>query len=364
MMAIAVSSGKHRELFYNFPDSVYGGNRCHRRTEETLTHLLVDGPTIFHSHAVVRPYLLEENGSTVGRFALVHDRRLADAVQVAFFEALPGLNGVVDILASSARAMNTGARSLVIGLNGHLNYGAGFLLNHFDEPPVFGLPYTPSYYAGYFSGLRCRESVSYRFPLPPICAWAQKANETLDMRGVTVRFLNKKQLRKDIATYTRIDNATFSTAAVPYWSNRDPEENYELFYPFRFLLREHHLVFAEKDGEPIGFVLWYADFNQLVPHTRDLNFFDVLRYKLTDPVKTIRLAEIAVVPQYRRLPVSAAILIKSLLLVGREGYETCEGGFIFSDNRDSIAMTERYIERGHGFKMEPYRKYGIYEMGL
>ncbi len=353
-----------RKIFYEFPRRVYGSNPCHRSTEETLTRLLVDGPTVFHGHAAVIPHLFLDGGTIVARCALIHDSKLPDCIQVAFFEALPGLREVPTALADAARSLRTGATRLIIGLNGHLNYGAGFLLDQFDEPPVFGLPYTPPYYAEYFNGLECRESVSFRFPLQPVYDWVWTKDNSIDLHGFTVRGLDKRNLRRDIELYTYIDNATFSASGMPYWTNRLPEENYELFHPFRFLIRPEHLMFAEKDGEPAAFVLWYPDFNQLVPPDRDLNIGDVIRFRFANPVRTIRLAEAAVVPKFRRSMAIPGIIIESLKLCQKAGYEICEGGFIFNDNADSINLTQRFVERGHGKKFDPHRHYGIFEMSL
>ena len=352
------------KTFFAVPDRVYEGNPCHRSTEESLTRLLVEGPSAFRDHATVRAHLLWDNSDVVGRCALIHDRKMPEFVQVAFFEALPGQSGLVDGLMDAARALKTEATKLLIGLNGHLNYGAGILLDRFDEPPVFGLPYTPPYYPDYFAGLFCRKSISFRFPLKGIYDWARRAAGTFDTGGVTVRFLDKRQLRRDIELYTQIDNGSFSSTPYWYWSNREPEENYELFHPFRFLLKEEDLLFAEKDGKPVGFLLWYPDFNGLVRPGEEIGLRHLLRYKMANPLRATRLAEVAVLPQYRRLPVTATLLLKSLPTVEQRGYETCEGGFIFEENRASVAMTQRYIVRDLGHRLEPYRHYGMYEARL
>ncbi len=289
---------------------------------------------------------------------------MPEFVQVAFFEALPGLSGVVEALLRAARALRTGARKLLVGLNGHLNYGAGILLDRFDEPPTFGLPYNPPYYRDYFNGLFCRKSVSFRFPLKGFYDWCRRVAGTFDAGGLTVRFLNKRRLRSDIELYTDIDNRAFSNTQYWYWSNRDGEENYELFHPFRFLMREEDLLFAEKDGKPVGFLLWYPDFNGLVQPGRDIGPLDLLRYRLASPLRATRLAEVAVLPEYRRLPVMATLLLKSLPTLERRGYETCEGGFIFEENRASVVMAQRYFVRDAGHPLEPYRHYGMFEADL
>ena len=356
-----VMSAEERRQFYRMPSRVYQGNIAHRATEESLTRMLVDGPTVFHTHARVAPYLLLDGDDVVGRCALIHDTKLPDCVQVAFFEAMPGLSGVVDCLTLEARVFEPTAQRLVVGMNGHLNYGAGLLLSHFATPPIFGLPYTPAYYADYFATLTLRGMVSYRFSMPEFEQWeTQQPHGEID--GITVRTMDMRRLRQEVEQYTYIDNNSFDD--TPYWSHRLPQENYELFHPFRFLLSGENLLFAERDNKPLGFLLWYPDFNELVGAGRDFTMWDVLRFRCADPIKTFRFAEIALLPQARHSRAVYAMMLKLIAITRRRGYTHGEGGFILEDNVPSLTMTRKYLERAFGEKPAPYRRFGIFEGGL
>lgn len=360
MVRDAVQRRERRE-WHRFPEQVYRDNPFHRMTEKSLSDLLVDGPSLFLEHAEVRPCLLKVEGQTVARFAFIHDRQLPSHVQVAFFEALPGLGGLASFLLREARAWKPEAHTLVVGLNGHLNYGAGILLDRFDEPPVFGLPYSPPWYADYFREFSCRVTVSYRFSLEPFFRWAEGPGLKVNGRGISVRFMDRRQLDREVALYTRIDNTSFSNADTPYWSNRLPGENGELFHPFRHLLRNENLIFAERNGEPVGFFLWYPDFNELVGPGRDLGILDVFRYRLTHPVRTMRFTEVALMPGYRNTATVAAMILKAIPPIREEGLATCEGGFIFEQNTPSRNMVRRLLERVSGAAPPAHRHYGIFE---
>jgi hypothetical protein len=352
-----------RELrhFYHLPAHVYRGNPHHRATEESLTRLLVAGPTAFHSHADVAPYLLMDGAAVVGRCALIHDRGMPEYVQVAFFEALPGLSGVCDLLCVEARAFRPGVGRIVVGINGHLNYGAGLLLDHFEEPPVFGLPYTPAYYPDYFAALTCRGMISFRFSLPEFYAWGSK-QPTGPIDGITVRPMNLRDLPREVDRYTYIDNTSFTEH--PFWSARLPQENFELFHPFRHLMRGENLLFAERDGQPLGFILWYPDFNELVGAGRDLSVWDVVRYRCASPIKSFRLAEVALLPHARRTRAVYAMWLALIPYLQRSGIATGEGGFILEENRASLNMSRKFQERALGVPLTPYRRYGIFEGAL
>ena len=354
-----VNTAKDLHSFFALTKEVYKDNPCHRATEESLIRMLVKGPTVFHNHASVKAYFITKDGKAVGRFALVYDRKLPDYMQIAFFEALPGLPDLAELILSQARKSREECSKFVIGLNGHLNYSAGFLLNHFDEVPVFGLPYTPAYYPDYFSQFTLRSMLSYRFPSQPFFDFMQGMEKSLDLGGITVRPLNKKKFKAEIGIYTALNNACFRQH--PFWSDRTVEEDFELFQPFRPLLREDYFLFAEYEGKPIGFLLWYPDFNELVKARQQLNPLHILRHRLRDPITTFRFTQIAVLPQYRISKATLALILHMIPPIKKAGYRFGEGGFIFEDNSSSLNMTAKFLQRATGNTMEPHRRYGIFE---
>ncbi|RPH99450.1 MAG: hypothetical protein EHM72_11020 [Calditrichaeota bacterium] len=357
-----VTTKRDIKKFYDFSSKVYKELPNHRSTEDDITRLIVQGPSVFHTHASVRPFLLQHNDRIVGRFVLVHDRKLPNFVQVSFFEAYSGLPDIVETIRAHSKILFPACRRMVWGLNGHLNYGAGFLLNKFDEPPIFGLPYTPAYYVNYFKELDMKEMVSFRFPLQAFIDYHKSISTRARFDGITVRKMNKKNLLHETKIYTYLNNACFP--GHPYWADRDIQEDFELFSPFRFLLKEENLLFAEMNGEPIGFFLWYPDFNQLVKGDESLGVRHALRYHLVNPIDTFRFTEIAVLPRYNISPAVQAMILKATPLIQKTGVKYGEGGFIFEENKRSMAMTRRFLERATGKKMQPYRRYAVFENDL
>ena len=324
-----------------------------------MEKLLLLGPTAFHQHARVRMYLVVDSSEVVARFALIHDTKLPDYVQVAFFEARPGLTGLWDLIAREARLQFPGIPRVVAGVNGHINYGAAFLMNRFDRPPVFGLPYSHEYYPDYFSELAAHHLVSFRFTMPEIHRWATSYPSLNRMEGITLRFMNKKNLQEDMAHYTRLNNGSFQEHSL--WADRTEAEDLELFHPFRHILDNENLIFAEHEGWPVAFFLWYPDFNCLVQGPRDLDLRDWLKLRCKKHIDSFRFTEIGILPEYRNRPLTLAMIRKSLPAVARAGHEFCEGGYIFEDNRGSIAMVKRILRRSFGREVEPFRRYAVFE---
>jgi ribosomal protein S18 acetylase RimI-like enzyme len=350
------------KIFSDVGSSIYKGNRYFRGTGLSIEKLLLDTPGAFSRHASNKKFVVLDGNNLVARFALIHDKRLADYIQVSFFEAQKGLGDIFALIKKEIFIHFPNCTKIVVGLNGHLNYGAGILLNRFDEVPLFGLPYNPDYYSGYFKNLHYRKMFTFRFNMETYNAWAKKYSERRVLAGLTVRFMNKHNIKEETSLYTQLNNQSY--AKHPYWANRDNDEDLELFYPFRFLLDNENLIFAEIEGKPVGFFLWYPDFNQLVSTQRDLNVLDLIKFRIKRSIDTFRFTEIGIIPQYQGSPVALALISKGLPSMLADGYKHCEGGFIFEENRASIAFVKRILKRINGVDTEPYRHFATFETTL
>ncbi|MBU1239041.1 GNAT family N-acetyltransferase [Myxococcota bacterium] len=352
-----VTSGHNRKAFYEVPARLYAGTPNWRNTEEEIVHMLVEKKSCFFLHASIHSFLLMDQGQVVGRFSLIHDEKLPEYVQIAFFEATFGLTGVQEAVFDRARIMYPSCTKVVAGLCGHLNYAAGFLDSAFDEPPLFGLPYTPPWYPDYFPSLTKKPLVSYRFSNQLFYDLLESGHLDVPLGSITIRKMSRRHLKRDVAIYTELNNTCFSDH--PYWSDRTAEEDLELFLPFRFLLKEENLLIAEDQGRPVGFLLWYPDFNELVSGSSALGIREVLHYHVANPIRSSRLTEIAVIPEYRRKGIVQAMIKEMTGHMQRGGFEYTEGGFIFEENQASIGFTLMMLRKAFGVDLQPHRKYTV-----
>ncbi len=91
------------KVFSSFAKEVYKDNPFYRGTEESIEKLLLVGPTVFHKHSNVMFFVVEDGNDLVARFALIHDEKLPDYLQISFFEALPELNGIWSLIKEEAQ---------------------------------------------------------------------------------------------------------------------------------------------------------------------------------------------------------------------------------------------------------------------
>lgn len=350
------------KIFDNVCTDVYSENKFYKGTNASIAKMLLSSGSSFAVHSSVKMFVVRDGNNNVARFALIHDYRLAEYVQVSFFEAQDGLGDLFSLIKTTILKHFPLCQKVVVGLNGHLNYGAGILLNSFDKIPLFGLPYNPAYYAGYFKKLQSRKMFTFRFSLDVYKAWAQSYTSERNLEGLSVRFMDKRNIESESKIYTQLNNQAF--IKHPYWANRNTEEDLELFKAFRLLLDNENLIFAEVHGKPVGFFFWYPDFNKLVSTQRDLNVLDVIKFRMGKSIDTFRFTEIGILPKYQGSPVALALINKALPTLIKKGYKYCEGGFIFEENRASIAFVKRILNRCFGSEPEVYRQFAIFETSL
>jgi len=354
-----ISSKEEIKKFIGFTKEVYREDPFYRDAMSSIVQMFLAKKTAYLEHAEAFPLWVENKGELFARAAFIIDDKQEDMLMISFFEAKEGAQKAVDLIISEARelAKKSGLKRIVIGLDAHLNYGVGFLTSHFNKTPAFGLAYNPSYYPAYFSG--CKE---YNFSsfIVEIGSFNMEKEQAIVNRlkknGYTFRFADLTKLDREIEIYTYLNNLCFHDHL--WWSDRTVKEDLELFYPFRWFLKGENLIFAEKDGQPIGMMLWYPDFNQLLPQGKGLGLKALAQYKLgLRKIDKFKIAEIAVSHKYQG---SGAVLgfFDLLYNVVKDKYKICEAGWIEENNFKSRGLGIRWED----FGCREYKKYKAYEI--
>jgi hypothetical protein len=347
------------EEFIDFGNSLYRDNPYKRRTDEDILRILVGNASFFHTHASVKAFLVYEEGQAVARFALIHDRKLPEYVQVAFFEARPDIAGLADLMVAKASEMFPRANKILAGMNGHIFYGAGFLLNRFDSPQPAGLPYSLPYYPEYFHGFAEKRLHSFRFPVQNFYRFRRKYAGHQVFDDIRIRCLNTKDLINELRIYTYLSNQSFGEHT--YWSDRDYREELEIFQSYRHILTRNNLLFAEHKGRPVGFIFWFPDINELLKTNSAFTVWHLIRHRIFSPVRTFFFSSIGILPDYRKTKVMHALICALSDIIEKTPYQFGEGGFVFEDNTRSMSMANRYFTRALGIRAEPYRSLALYE---
>ena len=317
---------------------VYAGNPNFRDSLSSILTIINNPKGAFAQRTQQQAVIVKgDNGNPLASALLLRAEGLPDQAQLSFFEALPDAQEAAQALVekASAIARQWGATSLLVSMNGHVNYGLGFLADSFDEMPCFGGSYTPSYYIDYFRTLGFSEQqlVSYRYPMSTFVHQQEKRILKRTKKRFSFRKADFSRLQEEISLYTRLNNECF--ADHPLYFHRHDDEDYELFHPFRWFLKEENLLIAEHGGTPVGFLLWYPDFNELIGPGQELGLQALLKYKvLRRPIKRFKIVEIGVIPKFQGSSVILG-LFHACFEQTRNRFQECESGWVFSENSKS-----------------------------
>ena len=171
-------------------------------------------------------------------------------------------------------------------------------------------------------------------------------------KNFSIRGADFKNIKKTAALYTEINNKAFVNHKYYYTARK--EEDIELLSSFKYVIKEENLLFVYYHEKPVGFMLWYPDFNQLIGSGKRLGVLPILSYKLgLKKIDTVKITEFGVLPEYKNSGAVIALLDYLYKLRGRE-YTYLESGWIMESNIESTAITKRFMKN-------KYKSYKVYE---
>jgi len=199
----------------------------------------------------LEPFVALDGERPVARFALVNDARRPEYAQVAFFEALPGATGLLEAILPRAREQLPGCTRLVPGSMATSTTARAFWPATSRSRPSSACR-TPRRTTWTTSAASRARTWSASASRPPPSTSGSRG--CAPAPAASLPRPRPRHLAREVAIYTHLNNACFQQH--PYWADRTPEEDLELFQPFRFFLDDGNLIFAERDGTPVGFLLW------------------------------------------------------------------------------------------------------------
>ncbi len=273
---LPVASGPLLKRFIRLPDRLMRGDPnyippLHSERQAALT----PKGNPFFGHAEAAFWLARRGSEDIGRISAQIDRlaRSEPGAPVGNFGMLAAINdsSVFSALLSTAEAWLAarGIRCVQGPFNLSINEESGLLVDGFDTPPMLMMPHDAPYIAPHLDRLgyrKIRDLYAYlcdtTAALPP--ASAAMVGRGLPS-GVTLRSMQFKTLKQDIASLVSIFNDAWAThwGFVPI---TEPEVDH-MAKAMRPLLHEKLIWFADVRGEPAAFGLCLPDLNAAI---RDL----------------------------------------------------------------------------------------------
>lgn len=356
-MHIQYCSYNELKSYISFCQEIYRSDENYRDSLTDILKMVLYKKGAFCKNAEITPVMVIQGDRVEAVCTFIIAKNMGETLQIAFFEARENCREAVDLIIDAAkeRCRAQGLKKITMGLNGHVNYGLGLLASDFDKAVCFGSSYNPSYYTDYFAGYGAREYVltSYLTDMERFSLEAEQRILERICRNFTFRTADFSHLEREVKIYTSLNNRCFK--GHPFYFERAFEEDYELLHQFKPFISGENLIIAEYKGSPAGFMLWYPDFNQLIPPGGRIGLGTYIKNKLIGrKIDRFKIVEIGVVPEHQNSGAVLGLFNKCMQLT-KHRYKWCEAGWILDTNNKSKGFGIRWADC-------EYKRYKAYEI--
>ena len=300
-----------------------------------------------HRRGEILPYVAWDAGSPVGRIAAIvnraHNEYHGDRIGFFGFFDFVDDGEVAGLLFETAlHELRSRGLELARGpYNPSSNDECGLLIEGFESPPFVLMPYNPPYYVRRYADLGLVKARDlYAYYLSDAAQGIERTQRIVERlsrnANITVRSANLKKLDEEIRILRSLYNATLGAqwGFVPI----SAEDLEYAVRELRHVLDPEMVLFAEKDGEPIGISVIIPNVNEFMLRAKGskgwIRTLRFLWYLKTKRPREARLAILGVLPEHRRKGVAPAFYFESLKR-GKEKYVGAELGWVL-DNNDEV----------------------------
>ncbi len=328
---------------------------------------ILTGKHPFFEKAEIRLLLAREGGEVVGRIAAILDGHFLESHQkpIGFFGFFECFNdgSVTEGLLGAARQYlrEKGMRAIRGPVNPSMHNSCGLLIDGFDSPPAFLMPYNPPEYQGLLERAGCQKAMdllAYTLllstePPPKILRPAEEARR----KGIQVRPIDPNRLRDEVQAFREIFNSAWQTNwGFTPMSHAEAQWMAKHLKP---LLVPSLTLIAEAEGVPVGFLMHLPDYNQVLKRLNGrlglLGLFKFLWHRRR--IRDARLLLLGAKPEYRGKGVDGLLCLTAFHALKKKGFTRVEISWILEDNKLVLRMAEHLGAR-------PYKRYRIYELAI
>jgi GNAT superfamily N-acetyltransferase len=365
----AVRTRRQKKLFLEFPWRLYQGDALWvppmRRDQAGLVGYQ---PHPFYRRNECQTFLALRGSEVRGRIAAIQNR-----VHNEYHGEARGFFGFFECFddAPVARALMDAARDWLAqqGLdrlrgpvNPGVNYSAGALVEGFDRPPSFLMPYNPPYYGRLLEDYGCRKSqdllafYGHRGMLADARGRLKRVLDGIVERfGIRLRHLDRKRFKTDAARFRSVLNQSL----VGHWGFVPfaPEEIDELARDLSWLLVPELAVGAEIDGQLVGVAIALPDYSDRIREIDGRLFpFGFIRLLAGKrKITKYRVMAAHILPAYQRLGLGLVLMAAVVSpALGRGGQDV-----EFSWVAESNSLSRRPLEK---FGVERIKTYRVFDL--
>lgn len=354
-----VVSGRDRRRFQHHAWSIYAapGARDPNWVAPLLAQereLLGWGRHPFFDNAECVTLLADSGGEVVGRLMVlinhIHNQKYNESLGFfGFFECTNDVAVARALFdAGTAWLRQRGMTMLRGPVNPSLNYTCGLLVDGFDRPPCFLMPYNPPYYAALLESCgfaKVQDMYAYEMDVALLAKLTERYKpavlSSLEKSNLVIRPFNPKKYEQEIEIYLDIYNR--SLEGTWGFTPLQPGEARHIGRELRHVLEPRFAAFVECDGQPVGALLALLDYNQILRKLNGRLFpFGFLRI-LTGRrhITTARAMAVTMVPGYQHSGLAIVLLDHLVDAAAKWGIQRYEFSWVLESNKRSRGTLER-----------------------
>jgi len=356
--------------FIDFPHSLYAGNPNYvPELFITQKKLFDKNLNPFFKHSDAEFFLAIKNGAIAGRIAVIKNGKYLEVSHernafFGFFDVIDDYNVAEKLLKT---ALTWAKENFFTSIQGPVNFSTndtcGLLIDGFDSPPVIMMTFHTSYHKDLlerFGFTKKMDLLAYYIKSETIDDKVIRIKDVLEerlrKRGITIRNLNLKHFKREVAQIREIYNAAWENnwGFVPMTA----EEFDFAAGDMKSIVDTDFTYIAEKDGKAIGFSLTIPNLNEVFIRINRGRLFPTGLLKLLyyrRKVKSARILTLGVRKEYRNSGIDACFYARNMETARKKGIRWAEASWILENND---LMNRALVNIGG----EVYKKYRIFEM--
>lgn len=327
----------------------------------------------FYRHADVTWFIAEEHGKIVGRIAAIINHSYNElhgekTGWFGFFECCNTQPTATALFEQAEIWLRKKGMSQVLGpANPSPNDEFGLLVDGFGKPPVMLMTYNPPYYSKLIeqSGYSKIKDL-YAYLISQQTSRTPKLERVVkamsERNKISIRAFDPKHFDREIALIKKLYNSAWEKnwGFVPF---TDAEIDF-MAKDLKQIYDPEVVLFAEMDGEAVGFSLSLPDINQAFAAGRripsgimnlPIGVYSLLSKKKN--IDTVRIIVLGVLPELRGRGIDAMLYWETMERALKRGYLFGEASWVSEDNEPMNRAA--LLMQG-----ERYKTYRIYQKQL
>ena len=361
-----VRSPQEKQLFLTFPWQIYKDDPLWVMPIFSERQKITDPARgIFFKDGYADFFLAFKDGRLAGTLCCSHENSGDPAeCSLGFFECIDD-NNVAEALFQQAEAWARQHNLTMLCGTYNLDRedGRGILLEGRDRPPVLLCGHNPPYYPAFFERYgfapRHDDGLAYAYELNPDDPKLQRlyslAARVARRKPFTIRAVRMDDLDGEIERILILQNRALEHLAgfVPYAR----ESIAAMLLPLKDLADPQFVLFAEDDGQTVGWFPAIPNFNEIIIHLNGLrhpwNYLSALRYKNLKP-KCLSVKSVAVLPEYWDTGAAVLLFAEMARRAVAAGYQWLDLSLTGEDNPDTWDIA-------HHMGAKIYKRYRFYK---